>query len=545
MNDAGQRRRPWSAAWRWVLIALTLLAPAGIVAARQFVPSGGSPATGHAQVVTQGVAKLPKEALVWRLVERTAKPRGEADSGKRVLGFVLASDEPVLLTNVTATGSEDVARLAPGEALLVKAGTKQIRASLGDRPVTYLALELVPERGAADVGTGKLLFTSATFTAPPGERDLDLVRNVLALGETATSPNSGATVAILATDGAVEVTSAGRSGRTLQPGESAIFPAADLTLKAVAATNASSNHGGVAQLTNSLQTPTGGSSAYVVAVIGPEIPPAPKPSPTTAPSIPVATAAVVAPQATVAAIPTAAATVAATGSIAVRVNLCPVGVTIDTPDRGDCTSIRDGYDFALSGPAGDLTLADATNVGDVWRWSGLPLGQYGIVQSVFPKGVDSYAIPGSSAVGGSQQDGYTVTIDGSAPDNTLNGYDFQTPTLGSVMATIYRCPQDMTAQTFDPAACPQSGATEDFTLSDFSVNQLLEPTASGPGTVSWTGLALRGYQLSQRTYPRGYSSFLVDGVQYSDFGGPTYELTAAQPDVSVAVYDLAAPVVIG
>src|SRR5688572_29939283 len=103
-----------SANVRWMLALIVLIAtPIGLVAAQQALRDHESPATGHAQVVTQGIADLPEGEVVWRVVERTAEPRDTADPEPQVLGFVLANDEPVLLTNVTDDGNEDVALLAP------------------------------------------------------------------------------------------------------------------------------------------------------------------------------------------------------------------------------------------------------------------------------------------------------------------------------------------------------------------------------------------------------------------------------------------------
>src|SRR5687768_12543937 len=147
--------------WLFLLLALVLLTPLGAVVAGQLTPNTGSPATGHAQVITQGIAELAGQQVVWRLVERTAEPRDQARFGDRVLGFVLASEEPILLTNATVAGEIDVARLAPGEAFLVTAGTRQKRASMTVQPVTYLSLEMVLSSEANLIGSGRLIFTTA------------------------------------------------------------------------------------------------------------------------------------------------------------------------------------------------------------------------------------------------------------------------------------------------------------------------------------------------------------------------------------------------
>ncbi|MGH2534580.1 MAG: hypothetical protein ACRDJW_20140 [Thermomicrobiales bacterium] len=265
MGDSMVRRRVLLTAA--VLVALSI----GVVAARQVAPVFQSPATGHAQVVTQGIARLPDREVVWRLVERRAQARVDAGPTTHELGFVLATDEPVLLSNETAEGSlQDVALLAPGEAYLVADGTRQARASMGDVTITYLALELVPANIADRVGTGTLLFTSDPFVPPPGARDIDLVRNILVLGESGFLPNTGQDVVVLATEGAVDVVPSGGGGRTLQAGESAIF-SGDLQITAVQPVVAA-RRAPVAALTAPLAQESG-VAAYVVAVIGPEIPP--------------------------------------------------------------------------------------------------------------------------------------------------------------------------------------------------------------------------------------------------------------------------------
>jgi hypothetical protein len=289
------RRVPVSGKRRLALLCLLVATPLGVATAKQLAPPSTSPATGHAQVVTQGIASLPSEPMVWRVVQRTAQPRWAAKAGRRVLGFVLASDEPVLLTNVTdGNGQQDVARLGTGEAYLVQGGTRQIRASMSDQPVDYLSLEIVPAGDSDKIGNGTLLYTSPPFTPPPGSRDIDLVRNVLQVRETATLPDSGDSVYILATDGAIDILPAsGGPKTTLQPGESGIFTGA-LEITAVLRSTGGANQIAAADLTASLLQEADTSAGYVVAVIGEEIPPVqtPTPEPTVTP-FPTATVPVV------------------------------------------------------------------------------------------------------------------------------------------------------------------------------------------------------------------------------------------------------------
>lgn len=124
MMNGKSRLRPDERLVRWALAVVVLLGtPAGVYATRQALNDNQSPAEGTAQVVAQGLAKLPRGKLVWRVVERVAKPRGEAEPGARVNGYVLAQEESILLINVVNGQLVHMARLAPGEAYAVQDGT--------------------------------------------------------------------------------------------------------------------------------------------------------------------------------------------------------------------------------------------------------------------------------------------------------------------------------------------------------------------------------------------------------------------------------------
>jgi Bacterial TSP3 repeat len=289
MDDSSlkRRRRLPIPGWALSIIAFMLIVtPLGANAARQLAPSGGSPATGHAQVVTQGIAKINADQVVWRLVERTARPRWLAIPARKTLSFIFASEEPVLLSNVAGEKLNDVARLATGEAMWVPADIRTVRASLTDKSTKYFALELVPAAGADDVGSGKLLFKSGAFNPPSGERDLDLVRNVLAAGESATVPDSGQQNVIFATEGAIDVVPANGRKTRLETGESLTFTG-ELEIQTA---QPSAGTLPISAMTAYLAQDQPSRAAYVVAVIGEEIPPptTPTPTPTETP-IPTAT----------------------------------------------------------------------------------------------------------------------------------------------------------------------------------------------------------------------------------------------------------------
>jgi hypothetical protein len=262
-------------------------APLGVNAALQLSPGSDSPATGHAQVVTQGIVEVPANQVVWRLVERTARPRWEAIPARRENGFIFASEEPVLLSNYSDADASltDIARLAPGEAMMVTDVTRTVRASFTDQSTKYFALELVSADEADDVGSGDLLFKSAAFTPPAGKRDVDLVRDVLALGESTTIPDSGQQNVVLATEGAIDVVPGDGRATRLEAGESATFTG-EFEVQAVQP--GSANVVPVAALTAYIAQDQQSRASFVVAVIGDEIPPpatvTPSPTPTFTPT---------------------------------------------------------------------------------------------------------------------------------------------------------------------------------------------------------------------------------------------------------------------
>jgi hypothetical protein len=274
MNERVQKRRPIRT-WRW--LALLLLVANPLTAGAADPASGASPAVGRAQVVTQGAVELPGPSVVWRLVSRIAKPRGEAVPGTRVLGFVVPVEGPVLLTNVTAGGEEDVARVAPGEFYLVREGTRQIRASMSGAPVKYLTLELVPADLATDVGAGSLIAKSDPLAAPAGERDFDLVANNLRAGDQGTVPDSGEPILICVTSGTIEIHPQQGEATTITLGQFALFEnPGELTI-APASTSANQNAKAIPEVWQDAQNPAAATTVagYVAAVFGPEIPSAP------------------------------------------------------------------------------------------------------------------------------------------------------------------------------------------------------------------------------------------------------------------------------
>jgi hypothetical protein len=381
------RRHGASAA---LLISLVLvLAPR--VAAQGAADVAFSPASGTAQVIAQGVAPLPEGNVVWRTVRARALPVAGAPFEAQPLSFVLATTGPLLLT------SEDGAQtqLGKGEAALTPGGTVQQRASLTDQEVSFLSIELVPE-DAAPPANATVLQPGAPFAAPSGAHDLDLVADLLGSGESLTVPDSGGKNVILVTDGAATVGKPDGGSAVLLAGEAASFSGELLIAPA----------------------PSGGAAAdragFVVAIIGPEIPPPALPGSGT--QVPPTPASSDTPEASEA---------AETGSIAISVYDCPPGMNTTTFNAAACAPTNQDFDITISGDALSLplTVGDAAAEGENLVWAGLPLGEYVIAEAVLPLGYADYGLAARGASGNSTL-GYRVTLDDETPDLTARIYNF-------------------------------------------------------------------------------------------------------------------------
>ncbi|HEU0116291.1 MAG TPA: hypothetical protein VFQ80_16500, partial [Thermomicrobiales bacterium] len=237
------------------------------------------------------------------------------------------------------------------------------------------------------------------FPVPGGWRDLDLLSDALIGGDTFAIPDSGAKNLLLVTAGAAAVGRLGGQPVVLLAGEAASFTGA-LQI-AVAPPEGSA--------TPSPQR----STSFVVAMIGPELPPPPATA--------VATATSAQPPATTGT--PAAAT--GQGSITAQVFVCPPGMTPDTLEAAACAPASGEFDITVSGSAlsTPLTLNDAATAADSYTWSALPFGTYTIAEAVLPAGATSYALAAKNATGGPTT-GYQITLDQSNPTLPIRIYNF-------------------------------------------------------------------------------------------------------------------------
>jgi hypothetical protein len=233
------------------LLLLLALAVSSLLAAGPVLSQLGealSPAQGDASVVAHGIASLPDGQLGWR-VTRAASPAG-ADQTQDNPGFLLTESGALLVNDVER---DAWTRLAPGEALYLPDGTRYGEGATGGPQVSFFRIDLVDAAEVAVAGDDELLFIGEPFPSPGGNRDIDLVRNVLDPSESVTLgiQADAAPVLFLVASGTVELVPAGND----------------------AATPVSLSAGQGAALSGDVVvTATEAGASFVTAVVGPDVP---------------------------------------------------------------------------------------------------------------------------------------------------------------------------------------------------------------------------------------------------------------------------------
>ncbi|MEA2513432.1 MAG: hypothetical protein QOJ59_2919, partial [Thermomicrobiales bacterium] len=483
------------------LVVLAVLAgPVGVMARLQAALDGPSPAQDHAEVIAHGVTGMPAEQVAWRVVVDSAEPLEVAEPQERALGFALADADAIVVNDLT-DGSQT--RLAAGEASFTGNGVTQQRASLSDQTVSYYRLALVAAEAANDAGGDDLIFAGDRFAAPDGNRDLDLVRDVLQRDEATSLDDSGYPVLILVTAGELEVSTGGEP-QTLGAGAAAEFRG-DLDLT------------GAAQ----------GETAFVAAVIGPDVPAPPR----------------------------------FFGTVALGVYACEQGVTADDlenpadPTATGCVPVTADFDVALrTGADEEIALADATEREDgLYLWEGLTFGDYEIGQpSELPAGYGDLAL---YDVDGNALGTGELTIDRQTPDVRVNFYLFASAT-GSVTVHVANCPPGMTAETLAGDFCEPATGGYDLAIELFEGDgqgtalTLADATADAGG-YTWSGFELpasgeaRTLGIHEPTLPEGFDGYVVVGAEgpleyVEDGAGPAFfafDLSLEAPATELTVYN--------
>ena len=336
-----------------------------------------SPASGHAQVIAQGVASLPGETS-WRAVFHSLDPGSAAEVPPGAAGFLLVDTGGVLVDN-----EGGAALLAPAEAAFRDADGSRL-APIGERPAGVFTIDLVAPGEADEANGGIPVFASPPFGAPSGARDIDLVRDQLDPGESTTVIGNEAPVLVLVTLGTIRAEATDGSSASLRVGEAATF-SGDIVLTAEG------------------QAP----STFVAAVIGREAP---------------ATAAAGTPGAT-----PAAATV---GSVQVTVYACPPLVAAEEASPGLCLRDPEAAGLELAAIAGETVrdVGPSTEREGLPTWANLPAGEYILQAASFKDAFGRFLVRGLDGIDGGGEEGYgagngagyVIPIGGDAADYALD-----------------------------------------------------------------------------------------------------------------------------
>ena len=378
-----------------------------------------SPASGHAQVIAQGVANLSGNS-VWRTVFHSVAPGEDAELPLSGPGFILVDTGGVIIDDEGRS-----ALLAPAEAVFTTGGVALL-AVIGERPAGVFAINAVSPDDAADAGGGIPVYASAPFEVPPGERDFNLVRDLLEPGESTTVIGDAAPVLVVVTLGAVSVEASDGSSANLRVGEAATFT-------------------GDVVITADGQAP----STFVAAVIGRE-------TSRTAIGTPGATPRPV-----------------AVGSVQLTLYACPPLVSPGDASPGRCLRDPEAAALALDSlddPARDVGPSSERQ--GLPTWVGLPGGEYALRASSFKDGFGRFFVQGLEGVTGegnegfpaAEDGGYLIPISSDAADYSLEVYvlapgDGATPAAAASTTPIPTAPTAPAAEATEEATAP-AGPTE-------------------------------------------------------------------------------------
>ena len=553
-----------------LVLACALCSLPGLSLVTRALQSGEifSPASGHAQVIAQGVTSMPDEAA-WRVVFHSIDPGGAAELSAGGPGFILVDTGGVIVEEGTRS-----TLLAPAEAAFHASPTSRL-IPIGERPTGVFALDLVPPDAVANAGDGIPVFASDPFSAPDGTRDIDLVRDLLEPGESTTVIGNEAPVLVLVTLGAVRAEATDGSAASLRVGEASTFS-------------------GDVVLTAEGQVP----STVIAAVIGRE-----------------------APVAAVAGTPGATPVPVSVGSVQVTAYACPPLVEPDQASPGRC--LRDPEAVAL-----ELAMDDGAALRDVGpsterqglpTWVGLAGGDYVLRATGFKEGFDRFFVRGLDGIGGSGEagfgtddsTGYLIPISADTANYALEVYVFaadeaasptpveaepeptgnssvilietpvpgQTPSptptravtatprpapivtatpratespiisstavararLGTIEVRILGCVDSVDA--FDPANCAQAvdGFDARLVSEEGEIIELDDATIGEDGSVTWQNVPLGTYLFQQPVLLPGTATYFAADLPLAENGtGYVLTIDADEPVASVDIFNLPA-----
>ncbi|HEU0113621.1 MAG TPA: cupin domain-containing protein, partial [Thermomicrobiales bacterium] len=481
----------------WLLALVVALGSAAGLAAQNGVLF--SPARGHAEVIAQGVAALPAGELVWRASYRAAAPGAPAQFAPAGPGWVVAADGAI---GVQA-GDGRRSLLAPGEAAFLPPSGPAAIAVVGDEPAHWFAVDLA---SAANAGAGEASDRAPVFRAPPfaspgGQRDLDLVRDVLKPNETTTVIGGTTPVLVVATAGTMQVRASDGSTAPLTTGDASVF-SGDILVRG-----------------------TGDQpSAFFAAVIGEAVSGTPAATP------------VASPLASPAASPAAVAAAANGVTLSVDVYACPAGTTAATASKETCAANADAVALALVAVNGlgalDLGPPLVRDTAALPFWPDLQPGGYILQARQFASGLGRFVVPRQGAFPASPADGYEarsdegypVALDGRTNAVQLAVFAIPAPSgaavstndlvrstavavarRGSIGVRVLSCPASSIA-TLDPTACAPATPPFDLALSggdNAAPLTLANLQPNGDGAYVWRDLPFGEYELRQPVLAAG------------------------------------------
>ena len=164
-----------------LIAALSISAFAGTTVRAQDSTLAGD----HSEVIAQGVDSLPGGSMAWRVVRDSAEPIGQAGFEERALGFAIATDGTLLLTDDN-TGARTL--LQPGEAAFTSEGTLQARESTTDASTSYLRVALVDASEANNGNGDEVVYGGSGFATLAGDYEIELIGVKLAPNESTQLP---------------------------------------------------------------------------------------------------------------------------------------------------------------------------------------------------------------------------------------------------------------------------------------------------------------------------------------------------------------------
>jgi hypothetical protein len=171
---------------------------------------------GEVGVLAQGTATPPPGQVAWRVVEDMAEAGGRAGFELRALGFAIATEGALRLTD-QASGRQT--QLEPGEASFVPDASTERRESVSGQDISYVRIALVPAEKATDPGGDTLRFSGEPFLSPSVERGLTLAYGRPRGDEEQFLPNTGGPMLVLVLDGAIQLSTESGLPTFLEAGE--------------------------------------------------------------------------------------------------------------------------------------------------------------------------------------------------------------------------------------------------------------------------------------------------------------------------------------